>query len=67
MKLVLAYSPCPNDTFIFGALINQLIDTEGIEFEVVLDDVESLNRAALKHKYPITKLSFVMYANVIGN
>jgi 1,4-dihydroxy-6-naphthoate synthase len=67
MKLALAYSPCPNDTFIFGALINQLIDTEGLEFEVVMDDVESLNRAALKHKYPITKLSFGMYANVIGN
>ena len=67
MKLSLAYSPCPNDTFIFGALINGLIDTEDLEFEVFLEDVESLNIAASKQKYAITKLSFGMFKNVMVN
>lgn len=67
MKLSIAFSPCPNDTFIFAALIKGLIDTEGIEFDVVFDDVETLNRAALKHRYPITKLSFGMYAGLMEN
>ena len=43
MKLTIAYSPCPNDTFIFDALVNDKIDTEGLEFEVQLYDVEALN------------------------
>jgi len=67
MKLSLAYSPCPNDTFIFGALINGLIDTEDLEFEVFLEDVESLNIAASKQKHAITKLSFGMFKNVMEN
>jgi 1,4-dihydroxy-6-naphthoate synthase len=58
MKLTLAFSPCPNDTFMFDALVNHKIDTEGLEFEVVLEDIESLNRNALQHRYDITKLSF---------
>lgn len=58
MKLTLGFSPCPNDTFIFDALINNKIDTEGLEFEVVLEDVETLNQWALEGKLDITKLSF---------
>lgn len=58
MKLSLAFSPCPNDTFIFDALVNQKIDTEGLEFELHLDDVENLNHAAFDQKYDITKLSY---------
>jgi 1,4-dihydroxy-6-naphthoate synthase len=58
MKLTLGFSPCPNDTFIFDALVNNKIDTEGIEFDVVLEDVETLNRWALLGKLDITKLSF---------
>ena len=58
MKLSIGFSPCPNDTFIFDALINKKIDTEGIEFEAILEDVETLNQWALQGKLDITKLSF---------
>ena len=58
MKLTLGFSPCPNDTFIFDALVNKKIDTGEFEFEVVLADVESLNQWALEGKLDITKLSF---------
>ena len=58
MKLSLGFSPCPNDTFIFDALVNKKIDTEGFEFEAVLEDVETLNQWALQGKLDITKLSF---------
>ncbi|HVT85108.1 MAG TPA: 1,4-dihydroxy-6-naphthoate synthase [Chitinophagaceae bacterium] len=58
MKLTLGFSPCPNDTFIFDALVNKKIDTEGLEFEAVLEDVETLNRWTLQGKLDITKLSF---------
>ena len=58
MKLTLGFSPCPNDTFIFDALVNKKIDTEGFEFETSLADVETLNQWALEGKLDITKLSF---------
>jgi 1,4-dihydroxy-6-naphthoate synthase len=58
MKLTLGFSPCPNDTFIFDALVNHKIDTEGFEFDTVLADVETLNQWALEGKLDITKLSF---------
>ncbi len=58
MKLTLGYSPCPNDTFIFDALVNKKIDTEGLEFDVVLEDVETLNKWAYEGKLDVTKLSF---------
>lgn len=58
MKLSLGFSPCPNDTFIFDALVNNKIETGGISFEVVLEDVETLNLWALQGKLDITKLSF---------
>ncbi len=58
MKLTLGFSPCPNDTFIFDALVNKKIDTDGLEFNVVLDDVQTLNQWALEGKLNITKLSY---------
>jgi len=58
LKLSLGFSPCPNDTFIFEALVNKKIDTMGFEFEVVLEDVETLNQWALLGRLDITKLSF---------
>jgi 1,4-dihydroxy-6-naphthoate synthase len=58
MKLTLGFSPCPNDTFIFDALVNKKIDTGGFEFNVLLEDVETLNRWAMEGKLDITKLSF---------
>jgi 1,4-dihydroxy-6-naphthoate synthase len=64
MKLTLGFSPCPNDTFIFDALIHHKIDTEGLEFEVFYDDVETLNKKAMAAELDITKLSFHAYAYV---
>ncbi|NII84516.1 MULTISPECIES: menaquinone biosynthesis family protein [unclassified Pedobacter] len=64
MKLTLGFSPCPNDTFIFDALIHHKIDTEGLEFEVYYDDVETLNQKALRGELDITKLSFHAFAYV---
>lgn len=54
----IGFSPCPNDTFIFDALVNNKIDTEGILFEAVLEDVQTLNSWALEGKLDITKLSY---------
>lgn len=62
MKLTIGYSPCPNDCFIFDALIHNKIDTEGLQFEVRLEDVESLNQKALHGYLDITKLSYHAYA-----
>jgi 1,4-dihydroxy-6-naphthoate synthase len=64
MELSLAYSPCPNDCFIFDALVHGKIDTKGIRFKVHLEDVESLNQKALKAEHDITKLSFHAFGHV---
>jgi 1,4-dihydroxy-6-naphthoate synthase len=64
MKLTLGFSPCPNDTFIFDALIHHKIDTEGLEFDVFFDDVETLNQKAVNGQLDITKLSFHAFAHV---
>lgn len=64
MKLTLGFSPCPNDTFIFDALIHHKIDTEGLEFEVFYDDVETLNQKAFKTELDVTKLSYHAFAYV---
>lgn len=58
MKYSLGFSPCPNDTFIFDALVNGKIDTKGLQFEFVMEDVETLNQWAFDRKLDITKLSF---------
>ena len=65
MKLTLGFSPCPNDTFIFDALIHNKIDTEGLTFDVCFDDVETLNQKAMKGELDITKLSFHAFAYVV--
>jgi 1,4-dihydroxy-6-naphthoate synthase len=64
MHITLGYSPCPNDTFIFGALANGLIDTEGIEYEIVMDDVEALNKMAFAERLDVTKLSYHAFAHL---
>ncbi|MFA5849659.1 MAG: 1,4-dihydroxy-6-naphthoate synthase [Bacteroidales bacterium] len=58
MTLSLAYSPCPNDTFAFHAMVNGLVDTEGLNFYVELADVEQLNKSAAEEKYDVCKLSY---------
>ncbi|MEE2700299.1 MAG: 1,4-dihydroxy-6-naphthoate synthase [Bacteroidota bacterium] len=58
MKLTLGYSSCPNDTFMFDAMVHHKIDTEALEFDVLLADVEQLNKWAFEGKLDVTKLSF---------
>ncbi|MEI6050764.1 MAG: 1,4-dihydroxy-6-naphthoate synthase [Bacteroidota bacterium] len=67
MKLTLGFSPCPNDTFIFDAMVHDRIDTEGLEFDYFLADVEELNRKALSSEVDITKISFHAYAFAAQN
>ena len=61
----LAYSSCPNDSFIFKAIARQLIDLNGYSFDIVLEDVETLNQNAGKGAYDITKLSFAAFGSLM--
>lgn len=65
MKLSLGFSPCPNDTFIFDAMIHGKIDTEGLTFDLILGDVEELNQRAFRGDLDITKLSFHAFAHLL--
>lgn len=67
MRLTLGFSPCPNDTFIFDALIHHKIDTEGLDFEVYYEDVETLNQKAFNGDLDVTKLSYHAYAYAVEN
>jgi 1,4-dihydroxy-6-naphthoate synthase len=67
MKLTIGFSPCPNDTFIFDALVNNKIDTEGLEFEPHLLDVEALNRLSMAGKLDISKLSYGVLPLALGS
>ncbi len=65
MKIEIGYSPCPNDCFIFDALVHGKIDTGDYQFIPVLEDVETLNQWAMQGKLPITKLSYHAFAYVL--
>ena len=67
MKLTLGFSPCPNDTFIFDAMIHGKIDTEGLSFDVVMEDVEALNMRAMRKELAITKLSYHAFAYLVND
>jgi 1,4-dihydroxy-6-naphthoate synthase len=67
MHFTLGFSPCPNDTFIFDALVNQKIDTEGISFDVYLEDVQTLNVWAKSGKLNISKISYGVLPIVQNN
>ena len=54
----LGFSPCPNDTFIFDALVNGKINTGDISFDVVLEDVQTLNEWAIAGKLDFSKISY---------
>lgn len=58
MEISLGFSPCPNDTFIFDALVNKKIDTEGLDFSVHLQDVQTLNDWAISGKLDVSKISY---------
>lgn len=67
MNFTLGFSPCPNDTFIFDALVNRKIDTEGFTFEPVLEDVQTLNEWALQGKLEVTKISYGVLPLLLKN
>ena len=58
MVYTLGFSPCPNDTFIFDALVNNKIDAQGLQFDVRLEDVETLNELAINNQLDFTKVSY---------
>jgi 1,4-dihydroxy-6-naphthoate synthase len=64
MDLSIGFSTCPNDTFIFDAMVHGRIDCRGLTFVPQLADVEALNRMALEGRLDITKLSYAAYAQV---
>lgn len=66
MLLTLGFSPCPNDTFIFDAMVHSKIDTEGLEFRYVLADVEELNKRAFAGELDVTKVSFNAFLSLTG-
>lgn len=65
-KLTIGFSPCPNDTFIFDALVHERIDLEGLTFEPLLADVEELNQRAARGELDVTKLSYHAFGYLIG-
>lgn len=66
-NLKLGFSTCPNDTFIFDAMVHHKIDCEELEFDLILADVEELNNQALKNSLDITKISYHAYAYIAHN
>lgn len=67
MTFSLAFSPCPNDTFIFDALVNHKIDTKGFEFKVALEDVQTLNQQALQGIHQFSKISYGVLPLITNN
>jgi len=67
MNFTLGFSPCPNDTFIFDALVNKKIDTGDFHFEARLEDVETLNELAKNQVLDFTKISYGVLPLVAGN
>lgn len=57
MRLSLAYSPCPNDTYIYHALAMGLVHVPGVSFDITLADVERLNESALSGRPDVCKVS----------
>ena len=66
-SLSLGFSPCPNDCFMFDAIVNRRIDLEGLDFSARLADVEALNTSAFAGEADVTKLSYHAYAFCTGN
>ncbi len=59
IQLNIGYSPCPNDTYIFYAMVHGKIPLEHIAYAPpLLEDVETLNDWALEGRLDVTKLSF---------
>ncbi|MEW6076300.1 MAG: 1,4-dihydroxy-6-naphthoate synthase [Thermodesulfobacteriota bacterium] len=66
-RLSLAFSPCPNDTFMFHALLHGLVDTGGLEYAAHLHDIDELNEFAFSGLFDVTKMSFFAYLKLQDN
>ena len=64
LRLEVGFSPCPNDTFIFHALVTGKVPTPGVSWRPRLEDVEVLNRLAFERALPVTKISFHAYGHL---
>lgn len=67
MKIRLNFSTCPNDTFMFDALVNKKIDCKGLEFDVHMADIEELNSIAMTQEVDVSKLSYATYPSIRDN
>lgn len=67
MKIKLAYSTCPNDTFMFDALVHKRINTGNFQFDVNLADIEELNKQASEQINDVTKISFNAFASLTSH
>ncbi len=67
MKLKLSFSTCPNDTFMFDAIVNKRIDLKGFDFDIHMTDIEELNRLAMNGYTDITKISINAFASLSGS
>ena len=65
--LTLGFSPCPNDTFIFDAVVNGKIDTGEVRFDAVLEDVQTLNEWAMEGRLDVSKISYGVLPLVLEN
>ncbi|OJU76541.1 MAG: 1,4-dihydroxy-6-naphthoate synthase [Bacteroidetes bacterium 47-18] len=63
----IAFSPCPNDTFIFDAMVHRKIDTGDLGFEYILEDVETLNHWAMDGRYDISKISYSVLSQLLDS
>jgi len=64
MNITIGFSPCPNDTYMFDALIHKKIDTRGITFVPVIEDVQELNLRCLAHELDVSKISYHAFSKV---
>ncbi|MEG1635197.1 MAG: MqnA/MqnD/SBP family protein, partial [Rikenellaceae bacterium] len=62
--LSLSISPCPNDTFMFDAIVNSKINLRGYKFDCVFEDIDTLNCNVKNRLVDISKISYAAYANV---
>ena len=67
MKLKIGFSTCPNDTFMFDALVHGKIDTDGISYEVHLADILHLNQMAMAGELDMIKISYNTYGQILDN
>ncbi|MSP69445.1 MAG: 1,4-dihydroxy-6-naphthoate synthase [Bacteroidetes bacterium] len=67
MLLTLGFSPCPNDCFMFDAIVNNRIDLEGLTFDVQLLDIETLNKTAINGTVDISKVSYHAFVYCLSN